>query len=115
MATFHLIEPYKDYSGKTCKHSNIINCLGKTGVRRGKQWTTQRCHTRDLTTNPLSGAESAARARFKVVRGMVDAIKNDGQKYIQASNAFQAVKNQYKSFDAYLWKTEGAKYDAEQG
>ena len=112
MATFHLIEPYKDYSGKTCKHSNIINCLGHKGVRRDKQWTTQICHPR--TSSP-SNVELAARERFKAVRLMVKAVMDDGQKYLQAANAFQGVKNQYKSFESYLWATEGAKYDAAQG
>ena len=115
MAKFHLIEPYKDYSGKTCSHSNIINCLGRTGVRRDKQWTTQICHPRDLKTSPLTQDEANARNRFKAVRLMVKAVKQDGTKYLAAANAYQLVKNQYKSFDAYLWKTEGDKYDAEQG
>ena len=114
MATFHLIEPYKDYSGKTCKHSNIINCLGRTGVRRDKQWTTQVCHPRNLKDNPLSSREGAARARFKAVRAAVMAVKNDSEDFQEAAIAFQAVKAQYKSFDAYLWKIEGDKYDAAQ-
>ena len=115
MATFHLIEPYKDYSGKTCKHSNIIKCLGRTGVRRDKQWTTQVCHPRNLKDKPLSTDETNARNRFKTVRLAVKALKADSQKYMQAAAAFQEVKNQYKSFDAYLWEIEGDKYDAAQG
>ena len=115
MAKFTLIEPYNSYSGKTCSHSNIINCLGHVGVRRDKQWTTQICHKRDLTTNPLSQTELRIRDRFKSVRTAVMGIKNDGTKYLQAANAFQAVKNQYKSFDAYLWALEGAKYDQANG
>ena len=115
MATFHLIEPYKDYSGKTCKHSNIINCLGRTGVRRGKQWTTAICHERDYKTNPITSLESAARARFKAVRLAVKTVKGNSTKFQEAAVAFQAVKNQYGSFDQYLWKVEGDKYDAAQG
>ena len=113
MATFHLIEPYKDYSGKTCSHSNIINVLGRSGVRRGKQWTTQLCNPRDLTTNPLTADEQRIRTRFKAVRAAVQAVKEDDDDYIEAVQAFQAVKNQYKSFDSYLWKVEGDKWDEE--
>ena len=81
MATFHLIEPYKDYSGKTCKHSEIINCLGRTGVRRDKQWTTRICHKRDLTVKPLSAGETYARLRFKAVRSAVQQTMANSTKY----------------------------------
>ena len=111
MATFHLIEPYKDYSGKTCKHSNIINCLGHTGVRRGKQWTTSICNKRDYTVNPLSAGEIRRQNRFKAVREAVQTIKSNPTKYATAAAAFQEVKNQYKSFDSYLWLTEQDKWD----
>ena len=113
MATFHLIEPYKDYSGKTCSHSNIINCLGHTGVRRDKQWTTQICHPRDYSTNPLTASETMIRTRFAAVRAAVQTIKTNDTKYQQAMTAYAAVRNQYKSFDSYLWKTEMAKWDEE--
>ena len=115
MAHFTLIEPYKDYSGKTCSHSNIINVLGQTGVRRGKQWTTAICNPRNLKDKPLSTLEANARRRFKAVRLAVKAVKNDAEDFQEAAVAYQAVKNQYKSFDAYLWKVEGDKYDAAQG
>ena len=114
MATFHLIEPYKDYSGKTCSHSYIINVLGKTGVRYGKQWTTQVCKPRNLAEKPLSVHETQARARFKAVREAVQVVKNNDTKLQQAMTAFASVQNQYKSFDAYLWKVEGDKYDEAQ-
>ena len=114
MATFHLIEPYKDYSGKTCSHSNIINMLGHTGVRRGKQWTSQICNPRDLKTKPLTNLESDARDRFKAVRLAVKGIKTDNTKYTQAVAAFALVRDQYKSFDSYLWDVEGQKYDEAQ-
>ena len=114
MATFHLIEPYKDYSGKTCKHSNIINVLGQSGVRRGKQWTTQICNPRDPKTNPLSTAERAARTRFKEVHAAVLGVYGNDTKYQAAVAAFAPVRNQYKSFDSYLWKTEGDKWDEAQ-
>ena len=114
MARFTLIEPYKDYSGKTCSHSNIINVLGRTGVRYGKQWTTQVCKPRNLNEKPLSSSETYARLRFKAVRLAVKGVKTNDTKLQQAMTAFAPVQNQYKSFDAYLWKVVGDKYDEEQ-
>ena len=116
MATFHLIEPYKDYSGKTCSHSEIINCLGHKGVRRDKQWTTRLCKPRDLSVKPLSVSEINARERFAAVRAEVQTTLGNPTKYDQAFTAFNAAggTKAYKSFASYLWQIKGAAYDEAQ-
>ena len=107
-------DPVDTLSGKISKNRPTIFHLGHVGVRRGKQWTSWVGNPRNLKDNPLSSREGAARARFKAVRAAVMAVKNDSEDFQEAAIAFQSVKAQYKSFDAYLWKIEGDKYDAAQ-
>ena len=108
-------DPVDTLSGKISKNRPTIYNLGHVGIRRGKQWTSWVGNPRNLKDKPLSTDETNARNRFKTVRLAVKALKADSQKYMQAAAAFQEVKNQYKSFDAYLWEIEGDKYDAAQG
>ena len=111
MATFHLIEPYADMSGKICSHSRIINVLGRKGVRKGKQWTNVICNPRDYTEHPLSADETKSQTRFKAVRLTIKGIKTDPTKLANAYEAYAPVRDNYKSFNSYLWKTEIAKWD----
>ena len=113
MATFHLIEPYADMSGKICSHSRIINVLGRKGVRKGKQWTNVICNPRDLSERPYSADETKVQTRFKAVRLAVQATKVNPTKLAQAYEAYAMVRDNYKSFDSYLWKVETAKWDTE--
>ena len=113
MATFHLIEPYADMSGKICSHSRIINVLGRKGVRRGKQWTNVICNPRDLSEHPYSADENIAHTRFKEVRLAVKATKTNPTKLAQAYEAYAMVRDSYKSFDSYLWKVETVKWNTE--
>lgn len=113
MAKFHLIEPYADMSGKICAHSRIINVLGRTGVRKGNQWTSVTCNPRDLKENPYSTAETQAKTRFKAVRLAVRAIVTDPSKLSDAYDEYKPVRDNYKSFQSFLWKTECAKWNEE--
>ena len=113
MATFHLIEPYADMSGKICSHSRIINVLGRKGVRRGKQWTNVICNSRDLSEKPYSADENKVYERFKDVRLAIKAIKLDPEDLAEAYEAYAAVRDNYKSFDSYLWKLEIQKWNTE--
>ena len=113
MATFHLIEPYADMSGKICSHSRIINVLGRKGVRRGKQWTNVICNPRDLSERPYSADETKAHTRFKEVRLAVQATKSNPTKLAQAYEDYAPVRDSYKSFDSYLWKVETVKWNTE--
>ncbi len=111
MATFHLIEPYADMSGKICSHSRIINVLGRKGVRKGNQWTSVICNPRDYDEHPKTALETKSQTRFKAVRLAVKAIKTDPDDLAEAYEAYAAVRDNYKSFNSYLWKTEIAKWD----
>lgn len=113
MATFHLIEPYADMSGKICSHSRIINVLGRKGVRKGKQWTNVICNPRDLSERPYTADETKVQTRFKAVRLAVQATKVNPTKLAQAYEAYAMVRDNYKSFDSYLWKVETAKWNTE--
>ena len=113
MATFHLIEPYADMSGKICSHSRIINVLGRKGVRRGKQWTNVICNPRDLTDRPYTSNEQTAHERFKDVRLVIKGIKTNPTKLANAYEAYAVVRDNYKSFDSFLWKTEMQAWDEE--
>ena len=113
MATFHLIEPYADMSGKICSHSRIINVLGRKGVRRGKQWTNVICNPRDLSEHPYSANEQTAKERFKAVRLAIKAIKVNPTTLAQKYDAYKLVRDSYKSFDSFLWKTECDNWDLE--
>ncbi len=107
-------DPVDTLSGKISKNRPTIYNLGHVGIRRGKQWTSWLGKPRDLSVNPLSTLEANARNRFKAVRLAVRAVMENDTKYMQAVVAFQAVKNQYTSFQSYLWKIEGDKYDEAQ-
>ena len=113
MATFHLIEPYADMSGKICSHSRIINVLGRKGVRRGKQWTNVICNPRDLSEHPYTADETKVHTRFKEVRLAVQATKSNPTKLAQAYEDYAPVRDSYKSFDSYLWKVETVKWNTE--
>ena len=113
MATFHLIEPYADMSGKICSHSRIINVLGRKGVRRGKQWTNVICNPRDLSEHPYTANETKVQERFKDVRLAVQATKSNPTKLAQAYEDYAPVRDSYKSFDSYLWKVETVKWNTE--
>ena len=113
MATFHLIEPYADMSGKICSHSRIINVLGRKGVRKGKQWTNVICNPRDLEEHPYSANEQTAKERFKDVREAVQEIKTNPTKLANAYDGYKMVRDNYKSFTSYLWKTQMQAWNAE--
>ena len=113
MATFHLIEPYADMSGKICSHSRIINVLGRKGVRKGKQWTNVICNPRDLSERPYSADETKVQTRFKAVRLAVQATKVNPTKLANAYEDYAVVRDNYKSFDSFLWKTEMQAWDEE--
>ena len=107
-------DPVDTLSGKISKNRPTIYNLGHVGVRRGKQWISWVGNPRNLNEKPLSVHETQARARFKAVREAVLVVKTNDTKLQQAMTAFASVQNQYKSFDAYLWKVEGDKYDEAQ-
>ena len=113
MATFHLIEPYADMSGKICSHSRIINVLGRKGVRKGKQWTNVICNPRDLSERPYTADETKVQTRFKDVRLAIKVIKTNPTTLAQKYEAYATVRDNYKSFDSYLWKTQIQAWDAE--
>ena len=113
MATFHLIEPYADMSGKICSHSRIINVLGRKGVRKGNQWTSVICNPRDYTEHPKTVLETTAQERVTDVRLTVKGIKTSPTQLANAYEAYASVRDDYKSFDSYLWKTETAKWNTE--
>ncbi len=106
-----LMEPFEQLSGKVCGHSKFIINLGKKGVSKDKMWTGKQCNSRDLTENPYSADETKAQTRFKAVRLAVKAIKTDPDDLAEAYMAYAPVRDNYKSFTSYLWKTEGAKWD----
>ena len=100
-------------SGKICSHSRIINVLGRKGVRRGNQWTSVICNPRNYDEHPKTFLETNAQQRFKDVRLAVKAIKANPTKLSEAYDAYREVRDDYKSFDSYLWKTECASWNAE--
>ena len=108
-----LIEPFDQLSGKLCQHSDVIINLGRKGVRRGNMWTGKQCNPRDLTEHPYSANETKVKERFKDVRLAVKATKTNPTKLAQAYEAYAVVRDNYKSFDSYLWKLEIAKWNTE--
>ena len=108
-----LIEPFEQLSGKLCQHSKLIINLGRKGVRRDNMWTGKQCNPRDLSEHPYSADETKVQTRFKAVRLAVQATKVNPTKLAQAYEAYAMVRDNYKSFDSYLWKVETAKWDTE--
>ena len=108
-----LIEPFEQLSGKVCTHSKFLINLGRKGVLKDKMWTGKQCNGRDLTEKPYSADENTAHERFKDVRLAVKAIKRNPTKLTQAYESYALVRDDYKSFTSYLWKTECANWNAE--
>ena len=106
-----LMEPFDQLSGKVCQHSKFIINLGRKGVRKGKQWTNVICNPRDYEEHPKSALETKSQTRFKAVRLVIKGIKTDPTKLANAYEAYAPVRDNYKSFNSYLWKTEIAKWD----
>ena len=108
-----LMEPFEQLSGKVCTHSKFIINLGKKGVLKEKMWTGKQCYGRDYEEHPKTALETKAQTRFKAVRLTVKAIKHDPDDLAEAYEAYAAVRDNYKSFNSYLWKTECTKWDVE--
>lgn len=108
-----LMEPFEQLSGKVCTHSKFIINLGKKGVRKDNMWTGKQCNGRDYTEHPKTALETKAQERFTDVRLTVKGIKTNPTKLATAYEAYALVRDDYKSFDSYLWKTETAKWNTE--
>ena len=108
-----LMEPLEQLSGKVCSHSKFLINLGKKGVLKDKMWTGKMCNGRDLTEKPYSSLENKAHERFKAVRIAVNAIKHDPDDLAEAYEGYALVRDNYKSFTSYLWKTECTKWNTQ--
>ena len=108
-----VMEPFEQLSGKVCQHSKFIINLCRKGVNKGNMWTGKQCNGRDYDEHPKTFLETNAQQRFKDVRLAVKAIKANPTKLSEAYDGYRAVRDDYKSFDSYLWKTECAAWDAE--
>ena len=106
-----LMEPFDQLSGKVCRHSDFIINLGRKGVNKGNMWTGKQCNGRDYTEHPKTALETKAQERFADVRLTVKAIKQDPEDLADTYEAYAAVRDDYKSFNSYLWKTECAKWN----
>ena len=106
-------DPVDTISGRISKNRPTIFNLGHKGVRRGNQWTSWLGKTRDYEEHPKTTLETNAQQRFKDVRLAVKAIKANPTKLSEAYDDYREVRDDYKSFDSYLWKTECAAWDAE--
>ena len=107
------MEPFEQLSGKVCSHSKFLINLGKKGVLKDKMWTGKQCNGRDLTDKPYSANENRAHTRFSAVRLAVKTIKTSSTSLASAYEAYAAVRENYKSFNSYLWKTETAKWNTQ--
>ena len=101
-----LMEPFEQLSGKVCQHSDFIINLGRKGVNKGQMWTGRQCNPRDLSEKPYTADEQKVQERFKDVRQTIKGIKVNPTKLANAYEAYAVVRDNYKSFDSYLWKTE---------
>ena len=108
-----LMEPFEQLSGKVCQHSKFLINLGRSGVNKDQMWTGKRCNGRDLSEHPYSTAETQAKTRFKAVRLAVREIVTDPNKLSDAYDEYKPVRDNYKSFQSFLWKTECAKWNEE--
>ncbi len=106
-----VMEPFEQLSGKVCQHSKFIINLGRKGDNKGQMWTGKQCNGRDYTEHPLSADETKSQTRFKAVRLAVKAIKADPEDLAEAYEAYALVRDNYKSFTSYLWKTECEKWN----
>ena len=108
-----LMEPFDQLSGKVCQHSKFIINLGRKGVNKGNMWTGKQCNGRDYEEHPKTALETNAQERFADVRLTIKGIKTSPTQLASAYEAYASVRDDYKSFDSYLWKTECAKWNTE--
>ncbi len=106
-----LMEPFEQLSGKVCEHSKFIINLGRKGVNKDQMWTGKQCNPRDYSTNPLTSLETRHQQRFKDVAGTIKTMKTDPTAIADAYDAYVLVRDNYKSFNSYLWKTKMAAWD----
>ena len=106
-------DPVETISGRISKNRPTIFNLGHKGVRRGNQWTSWLGNPRDYTEHPKTALETNAQARFADVRLTIKGIKTSPTQLASAYEAYASVRDDYKSFDSYLWKTECAKWNTE--
>ena len=67
-------------------------------------------------TTPLSANETNARARFKIVAGMIKTRKEDLSQIVADQQAYRAQRdlpNGCKTMKAWYWKVCGEEYDAQ--
>ncbi len=67
-------------------------------------------------TTPLSANETNARARFKIVAGMIKTRKEDLSQIVADQQAYRAQRdlpNGCKTMKAWYWSVCGAEYDAQ--
>ena len=108
-----VMEPFEQLSGKVCQHSDFIINLGRKGVNKGQMWTGRQCNPRDLSEKPYTADETKVQERFKDVRLAIKVIKTNPTTLAQKYEAYATVRDNYKSFDSYLWKTQIQAWDAE--
>ena len=106
-------DPVDTISGRISKNRPTIFNLGHKGVRRGNQWTSWLGNPRDYDEHPKSALETKSQERFKAVRLAVKAIKTDPDELAEAYEAYAAVRDNYKSFTSYLWKTECTEWNTQ--
>ncbi len=104
-------DPVDTISGRISKNRPTIFNLGHKGVRRGNQWTSWLGNPRDYSTNPLTSLETRHQLRFKDVAGTIKTMKTDPTAIADAYDAYVLVRDNYKSFSSYLWKTKMAAWD----
>ena len=106
-------DPVDTISGRISKNRPTIFNLGHKGVRRGNQWTSWLGNGRDYEEHPKTALETNAQERFADVRLTIKGIKTSPTQLASAYEAYASVRDDYKSFDSYLWKTECAKWNTE--
>ena len=104
-------DPVDTISGRISKNRPTIFNLGHKGVRRGNQWTSWLGKTRDYEEHPKTALETKSQERFAEVRLTIKGIKTSPTQLANAYEAYASVRDDYKSFDSYLWKTECAKWN----
>ena len=105
MARYTLVEPDASYHGKTCKHSELINCQRR---ETGTNYTTKICHPRDYKKNPLSASEQAAQEKFKQAAQTARGEMRDPDKKEAALQRWQAAGKKGTLY-SFLFKEAYAK------
>ena len=99
-------------------HGNYVIMTHRTAATTNPD--CQRIYVKDAEaykrTTPLSANETNARARFKLVAGMIKARKEDLSQIVADQQAYRAQRdlpNGCKTMKAWYWKVCGEEYDAQ--